>query len=157
MLMLPPLTTSRPLGGFSCNCNALHVNLQSLTDYKLCLSKPSVHSERCKLFTFNDRIKATLKRKLILTGLLFGNLPMATRGWRFFSANPSRLICFAKCADIAIGVIHHVGNIGVGNVGNFQCGNDSHTPGHCKWFAQLKWGSDTLLLFISSINILILG
>ena len=116
MLMLPPLTTSRPLGGFSCNCNALHVNLQSLTDYKLCLSKLSVHSERCKLFTFNDRIKATLKRKLILTGLLFGRLPMATRLWRFFSANPSRLICFAKCADIAIGVIHHVGNIGVGNI-----------------------------------------
>ena len=61
-------------------------------------------------------------------------------GGFFLQTDPSHLICFAKCADIAIKVTH-VGNLGVGNVGNLQCGNVP-TQGHGQWFA--KWGSDTL-------------
>ena len=67
----------------------------------------------------------------------------------FFFRKPIRLICFAKCADIAIKVTH-VGNLGVGNVGNLQCGNVP-TQGHGQWFAKLS-GDLTLFLKFSNMH-----
>ena len=67
-------------------------------------------------------------------------------GWFFLQTDPSHLICFAKCADIAIKVTH-VGNLGVGgNVANIQC--MAMYPTAYTWACQMvctvKWASDTL-------------
>ena len=139
------VTTSRPHSVFSCiACKPAPTDWLQASPF-----------ETYKLFTFT---KATLKRKLSLTGvrISFGmrggffvrkcgvqGFFVQICGWVggfFLQTDPSHLICFAKCADIAIKVTH-VGNLGVGamwptyNV--WQC-TQLPTHGHVKWFAQLS-------------------
>ena len=129
------VTTSRPLKNVSTS------RARSVFSCIACKPAPTdwlqaSPFETYKLFTFT---KATLKRKLSLTGvrISFGmrggffvrkcgvqGFFVQICGWVggfFLQTDPSHLICFAKCADIAIKVTH-VGNLGVGgNVANIQC------------------------------------
>ena len=92
-----------------------------------------------KLFTFTTTIKATLKRKLILTGVW---ISLASRGWEIFfpQTHPPNLFCKVcwHCHQS-----DSCGQFKRGQCGQFtvrQCAHTGAWPMVCK----AKWGSDTL-------------
>ena len=158
-LILKNVTTSRPHSVFSCiACKPAPTDWLQASPF-----------ETYKLFTFT---KATLKRKLGLTGVqisfgMWGGWVFCVQMWGgwmvfFLQTDPPHLICFAKCADIAIRVTH-VGNLGVGgNVGNLQCMAmypTAHT-GAWQMVCTVKWHSQSFIsnapLVVTINNILTL-